>query len=235
MHLSAPEEYESIISENHKERISKVFEHVISDRPEIVCREKKIHLIRDPLYEDYGDDGDPDRKYRWFFYQDRIKPVWLNKKSTSQQTNASITDEVNCESTSLELSELEGQRRSTTAYRIYRSATIVADVKKRDKFTCQACNFHFKKQIVHVHHLDPLSERLTPRETTLEDLVTLCPNCHYLAHYWLRKNARYKNKTELLKKLQLSSKMLSEGGKSETVVPNKPKKLRQNFLETDLP
>ncbi len=211
IHLSDPERFESIISENHKRRIANVFEHVISDRPDVVCREEKIRLIRERLYGDYGNEGDPDRKYRWFFYQDSIKSLWLNKKSASQQENASIDDEVNRELAALDYSEEEGQKQATTAYRIYRSVKLVGEVKKRDKFTCQACSFNFKKQIVHVHHLDPLSERLSPKKTTPDDLVTLCPNCHYLAHYWLRKSDRYKNLGELLKKLQFSLRVLSAG------------------------
>lgn len=185
---------------------------MIFDRPDIVCREEKIRLIRERLYGDYGDEGDPDRKYRWFFYQDSIKPLWLNKRSTSQQENASIDDEVNRELAALDYSEEEGQKEATTTYRIYRSVKLAGEVKKRDKFTCRACSFNFKKQIVHVHHLDPLSERLSPKKTTPDDLVTLCPNCHYLAHYWLRKSDRYKNVGELLKKLQSTPKVLSEGG-----------------------
>ncbi|MEW8027472.1 MAG: HNH endonuclease [Candidatus Thiodiazotropha endolucinida] len=212
MHLSDPEKFESIISENHKRRIANVFEHVIYDRPNVVCREEKIRLIRERLYGDYGDEGDPCRKYRWFFYQDSIKSLWLNRKNTSKQVNASIDDEVNRELAALDYSEEEGQKQAATAYRIYRSAKMAGEVKKRDKFTCRACSFNFKKQIVHVHHLDPLSERLSPKKTTPDDLVTLCPNCHYLAHYWLRRNDRYKNLDELLKKLQSSQRVLSAGG-----------------------
>ena len=201
MHLSDPEKYESIISENHKKQISAVFEHVISDCPDIVCREKRIRLIRERLYEDYGDEGDPDRKYRWFFYQDSLKPLWINKKENSQQSNASIGDEVNREQVALDYSEEEGLKESTTAYRVYRSAKLAEQAKRRDDFTCQACQFTFRKQIVHVHHLDPLSERRSPRKTTLDDLVTLCPNCHYLAHFLLRKDDRFKKLEELLPKL----------------------------------
>lgn len=201
LHLSNPEKYDSIISENHKRRISAVFEHVISDRPDIVCREKRIRLIRERLYEDYGDEGDPDRKYRWFFYQASLEPQWINKKGASPQLCASISDEVNREQAALDYCEEEGLKESITAYRVYRSTKLVEQAKRRDNFTCQACQFTFRKQIVHVHHLDPLSERLSPRKTALNDLVTLCPNCHYLAHFLLREDARFKKLEELLPKL----------------------------------
>jgi len=202
MHLSAPNKFESIISESHKEQISKVFKHVISDSLDIKCREERIRLIRERLYEDYGDEGDPDRKHRWFFYLNRLEPLWIDKKSLSQQSNASIDDEVNREQAALDSSEEEGRKENVTAYRVYRSAKLVKLAKERDKFTCRACEFTFRKQIVHVHHLDPLSERQSPKETTLDDLVTLCPNCHYLAHFWLRKNDQFKKLEELLLKLR---------------------------------
>jgi hypothetical protein len=202
LHLAAPGSYESIISESHKQQITKVFEHVISDRPEIVCREQKIRLIRERLYEEYGDDGDSDYKYRWFFYLDRVKLLWIDKKRTSQQLISSVDDEIHREQLAQDYSEEEGKKEPTAGYRVYRSAKLIAETKKRDNFTCRACLFTFREQIVHVHHLNPLSERQSPKETTLADLVTLCPNCHYVAHFWLRKNSKYKNLKDLLQKLE---------------------------------
>ena len=76
------------------------------------------------------------------------------------------------------------------------------DAKIRDNYTCRSCSFHYKKAIVQAHHLNPLRERETPRLTKLDDLVTLCPNCHYLAHHLLRRSDKYKQKDFLLGKLQ---------------------------------
>jgi len=41
-----------------------------------------------------------------------------------------------------------------------------------------------------------------PKDTRLQDLLTLCPTCHYLAHYWLRKSDRYKGLGSLLEALK---------------------------------
>ncbi|MBY8917229.1 HNH endonuclease [Nitratireductor sp. L1-7-SE] len=202
LHLSDPSRYESIISENHKQQITKVFEHIIADRPDIICREEKIRLIRARLYEKYGDEGDPDYKYRWFFYLDQVRSLWNDKKGATQQLIASIEDEIHIEQLAQDFSEDEGEKEETKGYLIKRSARLSSEAKKRDKFSCRACNFSFKKKIVHVHHLDPLSERKHPKRTTIEDLVTLCPNCHYIAHFWLRKSNKYKDLGELLRKLQ---------------------------------
>lgn len=74
--------------------------------------------------------------------------------------------------------------------------------QERDRFTCVACGFHYHGEIVQAHHLAPLSERKEPKKTKLEDLITLCPNCHYIAHFLLRKLARYKMKAALIAELR---------------------------------
>ena len=51
----------------------------------------------------------------------------------------------------------EGDKEEVKGYRIRRSAKLAQQAKVRDKFTCCACNFHFEDQVVHVHHLDPLT------------------------------------------------------------------------------
>jgi len=98
--------------------------------------------------------------------------------------------------------DLEGDKEEVKGYCIRRSAKLVKAAKLRDSHSCRGCGFHFEDQIVHVHHLDPLSEYKRPQETKLEDLLTLCPTCHYLAHYWLRQNTRYKRLEPLLTKLR---------------------------------
>lgn len=37
--------------------------------------------------------------------------------------------------------------------------------------------------------------------TKLADLITLCPNCHYIAHYLIPKNPKYKQRDVLISKL----------------------------------
>lgn len=59
-----------------------------------------------------------------------------------------------------------------------------------DELTCQGCGFSpprelsaglpLKGTVVEVHHRNPVAEG--ERETTLQDLVTLCPTCHRLLH-----------------------------------------------------
>lgn len=65
-----------------------------------------------------------------------------------------------------------------------RNANLAAMRKVRDNFTCQACNFKLQfddKFIVEVHHLQPLSAT-GEIETSIEQLISLCPTCHRIAH-----------------------------------------------------
>jgi predicted HNH restriction endonuclease len=161
-----------------------------------------LKQIRTTLYQSYGNGDESDRKYRWFFYSKGVEALWIDKKTAKQQRVSSAVFDVRMEE---DATDLEGDKEEITGYRIRRSAKLVKATKERDNYTCRACGFHFEKQIVHVHHLDPISEYKNPRETKLKDLITLCPTCHYLAHYWLRiDSSSYKRLETLLAKLSVA-------------------------------
>lgn len=198
LHLAKPDRYEAVVSENHKKRIVSVFAHVIEGE-DIADREQKIQRIRENLYESYGAASDPDRKRRWFFYMDDVKPLWIDKKSKKDQRASSVMVEIREEESA---EELEGERKPNSGHRLRRSGKLVKLAKERDRHTCIACSFHYNGEIVQAHHLDPLSERKQPQKTKLEDLVTLCPNCHCIAHFLLRKSDRFKQRKELVVELR---------------------------------
>lgn len=197
MHLADPERYESIISASHRRQICAVFGHVVETPSNDV--EVFLKQIRSTLYNSHGVAEDLDSKYRWFFYSKDVEALWIDKRSKKAQRVSSAVFDVRNEE---DATDFEGDKEEVTGYRIRRSAKLVKATKERDRHTCRACGFHFEDQIVHVHHLDPLSEYQRPKETTLEDLITLCPTCHYLAHYWLRKSSRYKRLEPLLATLK---------------------------------
>lgn len=201
MHLADPERYESIISASHRLQICAVFGHVIENP----SRDAEVLLkqIREILYDSHGGEEDPDRKYRWFFYSKGVFPLWIDKKSKKEKRVSSAVFDVRLEE---DAAELEGGKEEINGYRIRRSAKLVKAAKLRDGHTCRACGLHFEDQIVHVHHLDTLSESKHPQETKLEDLLTLCPTCHFVAYYWMRVNhCRFKRLETLLKKLSCKS------------------------------
>lgn len=196
LHLANPDKYECIVSYSDKDRIISVFGHVLTDS-DSMDKESKIKAIRAVLYPHYGNTVSIERKERWFFYQDDIQPLW-KEKSPAKCKETSIHLEIQEEENA---GEPEGERTDTKGKAIKRSSALVKKVKVRDNYSCLACGFHYRKEIVQAHHLDPLSERKKPQLTKLEDLLTLCPNCHYLAHHLLRQSDKYKRKDELLAKL----------------------------------
>ena len=85
------------------------------------------------------------------------------------------------------LLESEEGERSTSEREIYkRCPGLVRTRKRMDAYTCTICGFHHADKIVHVHHINPIANRITPQNTHVDDLITLCPNCHALAHMIMR-------------------------------------------------
>jgi len=204
MHLAAPDTYEAIVSNSHKTKICAVFSNVASAE-EFPCPERRIGAIRERLFNRYGAGAHPDDKRRWFFYMDDVKPLWFDKGTKTKRNISAARFEVEQEELAQDLEQwIEGGRKPISGYRILRSSKRVIEAKVRDDYTCRACGFHFENEIVQAHHLNPLAERDEPEATTPEDLITLCPNCHYLAHYLLRQKGggKYKVETTLLRKLR---------------------------------
>ncbi len=81
-----------------------------------------------------------------------------------------------------DIEAVEGQIQESRYLSKKRNRAIVAQRKKIDEHTCQACNFKLKingKYVIECHHLFPLKEKTITR---LYDLSCLCPTCHRIAH-----------------------------------------------------
>lgn len=66
----------------------------------------------------------------------------------------------------------------------HRNAGIVAKCKQRDGHTCKSCGFNRRfngRSIIECHHLHPISAE-GARITVIDDLISLCPTCHRIAH-----------------------------------------------------
>lgn len=71
-----------------------------------------------------------------------------------------------------------------------RSPELAKACKRRDGFRCQVCNMTFVEvygeelgaEFAEAHHLRPLSRKRANEKTRLEDLVTVCANCHRMLH-----------------------------------------------------
>lgn len=83
-----------------------------------------------------------------------------------------------------DLQAIEGYKKDTVILSSKRNIKIVNERKKRDKHTCQVCGFVLNisdQFVIECHHLNPLSESGEVK-TTIEDLISLCPTCHRIAH-----------------------------------------------------
>lgn len=59
---------------------------------------------------------------------------------------------------------------------------IRLSVRQRDQFRCQVCGLPETGKAHHVHHKNPLRNYSSLEEANrMENLITLCPNCHQLA------------------------------------------------------
>jgi len=69
-----------------------------------------------------------------------------------------------------------------------RSGFIRMQRKQIDKFTCQICHDNIKKygkigkNIAEAHHIRPLGTINKQVITVVNDLITVCPNCHKILH-----------------------------------------------------
>ncbi len=70
-----------------------------------------------------------------------------------------------------------------------RSRSLARDAKIRDGFICGVCGFNFVEKygeigrgFAEAHHRVPLSKLRRGSRTRVEDLVTVCANCHRMLH-----------------------------------------------------
>ncbi|RAX56311.1 HNH endonuclease [Helicobacter sp. 10-6591] len=97
----------------------------------------------------------------------------------------------------------EGNTVERTNLQKTRNQKIVKAVKERDNYTCRGCGFHFDNKIVEAHHLIPISNTEEEKQVKEDDLITLCPNCHAIAHIiLLERDKKYQKIENLINELQ---------------------------------
>lgn len=85
--------------------------------------------------------------------------------------------------------QLEKRKHVAAHLQRERSKLLAAECKIRDKYKCQACGFRFESAygvlgagFAEAHHLFPLGRLKTTVRTRIEDLKTVCANCHRMLH-----------------------------------------------------
>jgi 5-methylcytosine-specific restriction endonuclease McrA len=87
-------------------------------------------------------------------------------------------------------SQFENRRRVVSHLVRERSGLLAAERKIRDNYRCQACDMTFEsvygrelgKDFAEAHHLVPLGKLRGRVRTRIEDLRTVCANCHRMLH-----------------------------------------------------
>ena len=70
-----------------------------------------------------------------------------------------------------------------------RNRLLAESRKIRDKYRCQTCRMNFEEvygelgaEVAEAHHIIPLSRLKGKVTTTIDDLITVCSNCHRMLH-----------------------------------------------------
>ncbi len=120
-------------------------------------------------------------------------PKGFNKKETKQLSSEIADFFISLNSAlSLEILKniklpqgLENQKTLRQYLERKRYKFIATRRKQQDKYICQVCRFDFVKaygefgrSYAEAHHIVPLRKNDQPRITTIDDLITVCSNCH---------------------------------------------------------
>jgi predicted HNH restriction endonuclease len=83
----------------------------------------------------------------------------------------------------------ENRRRVISHLTRERSPLLVEDCKIRDGYRCQVCRIRFEdvygtlgRDFAEAHHIVPLSQLKGEVKSTVDDLITVCANCHRMLH-----------------------------------------------------
>lgn len=86
-------------------------------------------------------------------------------------------------------SRLENRRLVVSHLQRERSRLLATECKIRDNYECQVCGLRFEDaygklgiEFAEAHHMFPLSRLREQVRTSIEDLSTVCANCHRMLH-----------------------------------------------------
>ncbi len=118
---------------------------------------------------------------------------FLSSPDRFQSNNKNATLATKIQSEKISENEIqkacEGMMKETMYFRRQRNRAIRNQCAERDNYTCQICGFNFEKiygergqGFIEVHHLVPMSSYDEEHDIKLEELISLCPNCHSMIH-----------------------------------------------------
>jgi hypothetical protein len=106
----------------------------------------------------------------------RSRAYWLVEPTEEPQEPQAETDRQN-------FSAEEGCAQDQSRRFRTRNSVIIEERKRQDEYTCQSCYFQMivgGAYVIDCHHKNPLHQG--HMLSNIEDLVSLCPTCHRIAH-----------------------------------------------------
>jgi predicted HNH restriction endonuclease len=150
-------------------------------------KEKKAGVVTFEAYE---------KEYYYGRYD--FRDIYIRNQSETQAMAERIAAFIETVSSGLPVSQLsesaidypQSENRKQVRLHVVRerSGFIRLQRKQADKFTCQICRDNIRKygkigkNIAEAHHIRPLGTIRRQTKTTVNDLITVCPNCHRILH-----------------------------------------------------
>ena len=145
-----------------------------------------------PIYEKYPENGE----YLYGIYQ--YDSTGLQKNALNRlvarsvdffQTIAEAVSKKTPKQDDEAYPDIENRQVVSRHIRRERKSHAVTLCKHRDNFICQVCGFDYSNaygslgdDFAEAHHKVPLSSNKKLRSTTIDDLITVCANCHRMLH-----------------------------------------------------
>jgi len=103
--------------------------------------------------------------------------------------------------------QIENRRVVVSHLQRERSRMLATERKIRDRYTCQVCAMTFEdrygeigKGFAEAHHCVPLARLRANIKTRIEDLITVCANCHRMLHHMSGKREDVRRLTAIVHK-----------------------------------
>lgn len=123
-------------------------------------------------------------RYYIDFLRSMENKTFSDRNSNLTNKNSSKIDEDEIEKAT------EGLRKEVVFFRRSRNRAIRNECAKKYNYRCCVCGMDFEKvygeighEFIEVHHIKPLSSYEGEHDIPLEELRTLCSNCHSMVHH----------------------------------------------------
>lgn len=146
-----------------------------------------------PIYEKYTEKGEKEYFYGMYVFDhtglQRDKFARLVDRISDFFQTIVKTLNLNHSDASAVYSGVENRKLVLRHILRERDSHIATLRKQKDNFICKICGFDFSKvygklgkNFAEAHHRIPLNTNNLVRKTTIDDLITVCPNCHRMLH-----------------------------------------------------